>query len=78
MTTIAKVFKSGNSQAVRLPKKFRIHNDEVIIKKDGSKLILIPKPKSWKDFFFNSSTVSDDFMIDRENELPQERTDVEK
>ena len=75
MTTIAKVFKSGNSQAVRLPKKFRLKNDVVFIKKEGSAIILIPKPKSWREFFYNTPRVSDDYMIDREDELPQIRSE---
>ncbi len=74
MTTIAKVFKSGNSQAVRLPKKFRLKNDEVFIKKDGSAIILIPKPKSWREFFYDAPRVSDDFMTEREDEVPQMRS----
>ncbi len=74
MTTTAKVFKSGNSQAVRLPKKYRIKNDEVFIKKDGSTIILIPKPKSWREFFSSVPRVSDDFMTDREDEIPQNRS----
>ncbi len=78
MTTTAKVFKSGNSQAVRLPKKYRIHNDEVFIKKEGSKIILIPKPKSWREFFQNTPLLSEDFLNERENELPQERTETNK
>jgi antitoxin VapB len=78
MTATAKVFKSGNSQAVRLPKKFRINNDEVLIKKEGDRLIIIPKPKSWYDFFYNIPNVTEDFMIDREDSLPQERTDMDK
>ena len=57
MTTIAKVFKSGNSQAVRLPKKYRIKNDEVFIKKEGSAIILTPKPKSWREFFNSAPKV---------------------
>jgi antitoxin VapB len=78
MTTTAKVFKSGNSQAVRLPKKFRIDNSEVLIKKEGNRLIIIPKPKSWYDFFYNTPDVSKDFMNEREDELPQERLDTDK
>jgi antitoxin VapB len=77
MTATAKVFKSGNSQAVRLPKKFRIKNDEVLIKKDGDRLIIIPKPKSWYDFFYNTPNVSEDFMVDREDSLPQERQETD-
>lgn len=44
-----KVFKQGNSQAVRLPKEFRFDEDEVFIKKAGDNLVLIPKKASrWK------------------------------
>ncbi len=40
----AKVFKQGNSQAVRLPKEFRLQGDEVFIKRSGDHVVLIPKP----------------------------------
>lgn len=36
----AKVFRSGNSQAVRLPKEFRIDADEVEITRRGEEIIL--------------------------------------
>ncbi len=39
----AKIFRSGNSQAVRLPKEFRVPDDEVFIKKSGETIVLIPK-----------------------------------
>jgi antitoxin VapB len=40
---IAKIFKSGNSQAVRLPKEFRFDADEVEILREGDAVILRPK-----------------------------------
>lgn len=46
----AKVFRSGNSQAVRLPKEFRVSDDEVFIKKTGGLIVLIPKKGDrWKN-----------------------------
>ena len=46
----AKIFRSGNSQAVRLPKEFRVPNDEVFIKKTGDTIVLIPKKGDrWKN-----------------------------
>jgi antitoxin VapB len=42
MTVIAKVFKSGNSQAVRLPKEFRFSVDRVEVTQEGDALILRP------------------------------------
>lgn len=49
----AKVFWSGRSQAVRLPKEFRFEGEEVTIRKEGDKVILEPieKPK-WPDGFW--------------------------
>jgi antitoxin VapB len=40
----AKVFMSGRSQAVRLPKEYRFDTDEVIIRRTPEGLLLIPKP----------------------------------
>ena len=46
----AKIFRSGNSQAVRLPKEFRVVDGEVFIKKAGDNLVLIPKKGDrWKN-----------------------------
>ena len=39
----AKVFKHGNSQAVRLPKEFRFDDDEVIVKRSSGGVLLLPK-----------------------------------
>jgi antitoxin VapB len=39
----AKIFKYGNSQAVRLPKEFRFEGTEVHIKRTPSRVLLIPK-----------------------------------
>lgn len=45
----AKIFWSGRSQAVRLPKEFRFDTDEVTIRREGDKVILEAKPKSAED-----------------------------
>jgi antitoxin VapB len=50
MPEIAKVFKSGNSQAVRLPKDFRFSVDEVEVSREGDAVILRPRrnaPGQW-------------------------------
>jgi antitoxin VapB len=39
----AKVFKHGNSQAVRLPKEFRFDGDEVLVKRSAGGVLLLPK-----------------------------------
>jgi antitoxin VapB len=38
----AKIFKHGNSQAVRLPKEFRFEGDEVEIRRSGAGVLLLP------------------------------------
>jgi antitoxin VapB len=40
--TTAKIFMHGRSQAVRLPKEFRLPGKEVRVRRDGNKLILEP------------------------------------
>ncbi len=50
MADLAKVFRSGNSQAVRLPKAFRFDVDQVEVTQDGDALILRPhrqKKEPW-------------------------------
>mgnify|MGYP006302531441 CR=1 FL=1 len=61
----AKVFKSGNSQAVRLPKEFNFEQDEVLIKKIGSMVLLIPKDDSWRMFTESLDRFTPDFMQTR-------------
>lgn len=39
----ARIFTNGNSQAVRLPKEFRFDEEEVVIRKIGDLVILLPK-----------------------------------
>jgi antitoxin VapB len=42
MADLAKIFWSGRSQAVRLPKEFRFEGSEVRIRREGSRVILTP------------------------------------
>lgn len=46
----AKVLKSGNIQAIRLPKEYRLDVDFVKINKIGSLLVLIPTENPWTNF----------------------------
>ena len=72
----ARVFMSGRSQAVRLPKEFRFDTDRVIIRREGRHVVLSPMFKDWDDFFKNSTPLPDDFeaiMAEmRKEELPLE------
>ncbi len=44
----AKVFNNGNSQAVRLPKECRFDDSEVIVKKVGDAVTLLPKRYTYR------------------------------
>lgn len=71
-----KVFKSGNSQAVRLPKDFQIDQEEVEILKRGDELIIRRIPINLKKAYDILTHLPDDFMLDgREDTPPQERED---
>jgi antitoxin VapB len=73
---IAKVFKNGRSQAVRLPKEFRFEDDEVLIRKKGNDVILTPLPQSWDAFFKETPLPSEDFMATRQDLPNQVREDM--
>jgi antitoxin VapB len=61
----AKLFKNGQSQAVRLPKEFRMAGTEVYIKKQGEAVVLLPKETSWKPLFDSLNHFEKDFKIER-------------
>jgi antitoxin VapB len=67
---IAKLFKNGDSQAVRLPKEFRFAGNEVFIKRVGSAVVLLPIAKSWDTLLTCLEKFPSDFMSQREQ--PQE------
>ncbi len=70
----AKVFETGRSQAVRLPKKYRFSVDEVVIQKVGNSLILTPVDKVWETVQNGIDSFTDDFFEDgRAEEIPSER-----
>jgi antitoxin VapB len=56
----AKLFRSGGSQAVRLPKEFRFDCSEVYVQQEGDRVILMPKGKrSWPSGFFRAIKIKD-------------------
>lgn len=58
----AKVFENGRSQAVRLPKKFRFHVDEVVVQQLGDAVLLAPKEFAWKIFVDGLEGFTDDIF----------------
>lgn len=61
----AKIFKSGNSQAVRLPKEFQFKGNEVYVKRVGQDIILTAKDNPWGSLMDSLDRFSDDFMSER-------------
>lgn len=73
----AKVFINGNSQAVRLPKKFRFNEDEVVVQQLGDAILLVPKDALWKTFMEGvNSFTSDIFEGGRDQGVQKEREDL--
>jgi antitoxin VapB len=70
----ARVFRSGNSQAVRLPKEFRFKSKEVEIFRRGKEIVLREKSNDMARAFELLAGLPDDFDIPgREKDLPQKR-----
>ena len=63
--TTAKVFMNGRSQAIRLPKEFRVSGDEVYITKEKDKLIIFEKPKKTWAQIIRDMPAFPDFDVNR-------------
>jgi antitoxin VapB len=77
MSRIAKLFRNGRSQAVRLPADLRFEVSQVYIRRDEvtGDVVLSRLPESWQDFFALAKTVDvpKDFLSDRTDAAPQKR-----
>jgi antitoxin VapB len=75
----AKVFWSGRSQAVRLPKHFRVQGREVRIARRGNAIVLEPVPQTWEWLDAIVGTLDEDFVeAVKEQPKPTERPALEK
>ena len=70
----AKVFRSGNSQAVRIPAEFQFDTDEVEIFRRDDELVLRKKAQSLEQASHLLGSLPADFLVERNDEPPQERT----
>ncbi len=68
----AKLFTTGGSQAVRLPKEYRFEGTEVFIRKEGDAVIIEPKSRPrWPRRFFQRIRITDrNFRRPRQGSLP--------
>ena len=70
--SVAKVFRSGNSQAVRLPKEFRFKSKEVEIFRRGDEVVLRERANSMTRAFELLAELPED-LADRRDDRPQHR-----
>jgi len=66
----ARIFQSGNSQAVRLPKEFRLNVDRVEIFRRGDEIILRERPLNATAIFDALASLPGDFMEDGRVDTP--------
>ena len=69
----AKIFMNNRSQAVRLPKDFQFQTQEVFIRKEGSDVVLSPRPSDWSNYLAEGPVASASFLEGVEDLPPQER-----
>jgi antitoxin VapB len=70
----ARVFRSGNSQAVRLPKQFRLNSEEVEIFRRGDEIVLREKDGTMVRAFDLLAGLPEDFEVaGRDKDQPQKR-----
>jgi antitoxin VapB len=72
-----RVFKSGNSQAVRIPRKFQLDVSEVEIFRRGDELVLRKKQDDLGDVLDILSTMPDDFMKEAHDDTPPQEGDFD-
>jgi antitoxin VapB len=74
MTRTAKIFQSGNSQAVRLPQEFRFNSSEVEIFRRGDEVVLREKRRNLVEAFDRLAELPDDMIeaIEHMDDLPPE------
>jgi antitoxin VapB len=73
---VARLFKNGQSQAVRLPKEFRFEGDKVFVKKFGNGVLLLPENDTWDPLFEGLKLFTDDFMQVRKQGKQKKRPDL--
>lgn len=63
--TTAKLFRNGQSQAVRLPKEFALPGKDVFVRHVGDAVLLVPTGDPWSGFVTALGQFTDDFMLER-------------
>jgi antitoxin VapB len=72
----AKLFSSGRSQAVRLPKEYRFEGTEVFVKHFGNGVLLLPKAEGWRLLEEALEEFEPGFRLERHQPPEQPREDL--
>lgn len=72
----AKIFQNGRSQAVRLPKEFQFKGNEVVVKRVGNAVVLLPVEDAWDSLAQSLNKFSDDYMTERNQPSEQHREEL--
>lgn len=73
----ARLFQSGRSQAVRLPKAYRFSGTEVIVKHFGNGVLLLPIEDPWQTLEAGLATFEPGFLLSRDQPEQQQREGIE-
>lgn len=74
---IAKIFRSGNSQALRIPKEYRVDESEVNIEQVGNVYVISPVEDPWAALKASLTMFPDDFMADGRNQPKMPKDEME-
>ncbi len=73
----ARLFQSGRSQAVRLPKEYRFTGTEVVVKHFGNGVLLLPVDDPWKTLEAGLAAFEPGFVLTREQPPAQQRAAID-
>ena len=73
MSQIAKIFSNGRSQAVRLPKEYRLPGKDAYVRKFDNMILLFTKKDPWSHLAKSLDKFSEDFMLERVQLGPEKR-----
>ena len=72
----ARIFQSGRSQAVRLPKKYRFEGDQVVVRHFGNGVLLLPLNEPWAMLDAALDAFEPGFQINRDQPAEQLRAEI--
>ena len=73
----AKLFSSGRSQAVRLPKNYRFQGSEVAVKHFGNGVLLLPIDDPWATLEAGLESFEPGFVLERQQPDEQQREAIQ-